>query len=217
MAERIENLYNSPTPFLDGPAEFLVKTVAAQFAAVPQFKLLFGTFIDGYKRMDYSFRNTPVVRFYNNACTKTSDNAWLTGDIIADTIFPASVRRNQLQQIQDTVTAAMWQQFRRQPFFYAVRALVPSLNELGRVITVDKSLGYQWQESDEVVPLTQFTINFKLDLRIWDDYIESQDRTTEDPFEKTLQNLEQINLLINAVTGDEPTPVEVELEQDIPV
>jgi hypothetical protein len=210
--ERISLLTSAPTPFLDGPAEFLCKSVAEQLTAVRQWKAVFGEFIDGYKRMDYGIRNLPALRVYNNTASVSSQNGWLTGELIADAILPASLRRNELQQVQDTLSAALWQQFRRNEFFHTMRALVPALNELGRVVSVDKSLGYKWEEADdEVVPLTQFTINFKLDLRIWDDYLTEQCRTTDDPFERTLRNLELISNTIRGVSAETDTPAEVEL------
>lgn len=212
--QRIDYLVNEPTPFLDGPAEFLAKTVAAEFRKVRQWNLVFKDFIDGYKRMDYGIRNLPALRFFNEVASKQSDQGWITGDLLCDAILPPSLRRDELQQVQDTVSAAVWQQFRRDGFFMAIRAAVPGLNELGRVLSVDKSLGYQWQEGEEVVPLTRFTINFKLDLRIWDDYLIEQLRDREDPFERTLKNLEKIAVTIDGVTGTEATPVEVDIEAD---
>jgi hypothetical protein len=210
--ERIENILHYPTPFLDGPTEFLVKTLAIEFSKVKQFKKIFGENIDNYKRQDYSIRSLPAVRFYNNSQFKESDNGWLTGDVIADVIFPASIRRNELQQVQDTLSAAMFNQFNRDTFFFSIRAGVPGLNELGRTISVDKSLGYQWQDGEEVVPLTQFTINSRLDLRIWNDYLTSQLRTNEDPFERTLGILEEIYVKIQGLQQD---TVEVEIDAEI--
>ncbi len=218
--ERIELLRKTPTLFLDGPIEYLCKVIASELLKVPQFKAVFGEFIDGYKRMDYSIRALPVARIYNQNASKSSDTAFITGDLLVDIIFPASLRRDEVQQIIDTISGAIWQQFRRAPFFFAVRALVPGLNELGRVLSVDKSLGYLWQSSedeDEIVPMTQFTVNFKVDLAIWDDYLTAQCRTVEDPFERTLKELEKINVLMRGVEGTEPTPAEIELETEIQV
>lgn len=220
MAERIEKLLATPTPFLEGPAELLCRSMAELLVAVPQFKLVFGDNIYGYKRMDFSIRELPGIRIYNQQATKNSDHAFITGDILVDCIFPASLRRDELQRVQDAISGALWQQFRRPAFFFSTRALVPGLNELGRVLLVDKSLGYVWssaESEDEVVPMTQFTINFKLDLAIWDDYLTAQCRTTEDPFERTLKELESIHVLIKGVQGTEPTPVDVTLDADATV
>lgn len=209
--QRIDGITASPTVFLDGPAEFLCKSIAEEMAKVKQWAAVFGKFIDGYKRMDYAIRNLPCMRFYNNTSSKQSDNGWITGEVICDAMFPPSLRREELQQVQDTVSAALWQQFRRDAFFQTLRGKVPGLNELGRILSVDKSLGFQWQEGEEIVPLTQFAINFKLDLRIWDDYLTEQSRTTEDPFERTLKNLELIAITIRGVDGNTDSPAEVEI------
>lgn len=210
MAERIDQF--AKDPFLIGPAQHLVTATAELFAAVKQFKLVFGDAIYDYRRDDFSIRELPGARFYNLAASKSSDNGWLTGDLLCDVIFPASLRRNELQLLQDVVTGAMWQQFRRESFFLALRERIPALNELGRVLSVDKSLGYQWNET--IVPLTQFTVNFKLDLRIWDDYLTSQYLTVDEPFERTLENLKDIRTLIDGVLAAQPEPVEVQIEAE---
>lgn len=207
--ERIDSL--AKNPFLDGPAEFLVKTVVDEIGKVPQWKLLFGDQIDPYLRMDYGLRALPALRVYNRVWRKTSDNAWIVGDLLADVIFPASRRRAELQQVQDTVSAALLQQFRRNPFFAVCLAGCPGLNELGREISCDKSLGFLY--GDDVVPLTQLTINFRLDLRKWDDYLEQTNRVSDDPFEETLANLTKIVTTIKALTTDDGTTTDPQAVQ----
>ena len=41
----------------------------------------------------------------------------IEGDIVMDSIYPASIRRLEMQQIPDSVAAAQLQQFRRETFF----------------------------------------------------------------------------------------------------
>lgn len=210
-SERIENF--NLNPFLDGPTEFLVKTCAAEIAKVPQFKLIFGEFIDPYRRMDYPVRGLPAVRLYNNVFVKESEDWFITGDIICDIIFPASLRRIQTQQLQDTISAALLQQFRRPKFFDACCATVPGLNELGKVFSVDKSRGFSW--NDDLVPLTQITVNFRLDLREWDLYLEAQDRTKDDPFERTLGDLGEIITTIQALREDGEVDLTITTDQQV--
>src|ERR1019366_3303506 len=143
----------TPQLFLDGPTEFLVKTVAAQMAAVPQFKKLFGDSIAAYERLDFSERELPALRVYNLAFQKTSDDGFITGDLKLDIIWPAQIRRVELQQYPDTITSALIQQFRRVSFFQACQAQVPGLNQLGFNLSVNKELGFEW--GDNIVPLTQ--------------------------------------------------------------
>lgn len=218
MSERIELVeLNKDTGlndlFLDGPSEFLVKVVASELLKVSQFKAIFGENIDPYKRMDYGYSNFPAVRLYNDVALKEFDSWFITGDLKADVIFPASLRRNENQQFQDTVSNALLQQFRRTAFFNAVTAGVPGLNELGKRFEVNKQLGFEWQ--DEVVPLTQITLNFRLDLRIWDEYLVSDNRTKEDPFEKTLADLKRIVAEFQGLNDNDVKEVTVPYDQKV--
>lgn len=210
MAERIDNF--DADPFIDSPADFLVKTIVAKIKAVPQFKLIFGDVIDPYKRMDYSIRELPALRVYNNTYVKEYESWFINGDVMLDVILPASLRRNDLQQIQDVISGALLQQFRRPTYFAEMEVEVPGLNELGKRFSVDKSLGFEWGE--EIVPLTQTVVNFRLDLRKWDDYLESDNRTKDAPFERTLGNLERLVGTIQGLRDDQETvEVSVGVEQ----
>lgn len=213
MTERIDNL--KPTVFLDGPSEYLVKTLAALLAAETHWKQIFGEAVDGYKRMDYGIRNLPALRVYSNGFTKEHESWFMVGDIVLDLIMPPSLRRNELQQAQDTLASALIQQFRRPSFFAAIEAAVPGLNELGKRMTVDKSMGFEWGE--EYVPLTQISVNFRLDLRQWDRYLEDESRTKDDPFDVTLAALTAIGTTIEGLklATDETSEVEVSIDQEI--
>lgn len=204
----------SETPFVNGPVEFLVQNVARKIKEVTQWKAIFYDQIDPYKRMDYSIRSLPALRIYNDVANKEFESWFIEGDLKADIILPAVLRRNELQQIQDTLSMALLQQFRRPTFFSELCTAVPGLNELGKRFGVDKSLGFEWGES--WVPLTQITINFRLDLRVWDDYLEQTDRTKDSPFETVLGTLETVATTIQGLKDDnETTEVETELEQTI--
>lgn len=193
------------TQFIDNPVEFLCAATAAQIACIPQFKAIFGDSIDGYMRMDYSVRQLPALRVYNETATKEFESWFITGDIKLDVIWPGNLRREETQQFQDTMSSALLQQFRSNTFFGAVNKLVPGLNELGKTFSWDKTLGFDFEE--EMVPLTQLTANFRLDLRIWDIYLESEGRTKETPFEVTLANLKRIANTIQALRDDgQPGP-----------
>lgn len=224
MAERIDLLTNAPdsqtaekqigSPFFTGPAEFLVQEMKRQLLLVPQWTKIFGDYIDCYKRMDYSMRNLPALRIYNDDARKEYESWFVEGDIKADLILPAVLRRNELQQVQDTLSMALLQQFRRPTFFELMSGIVPGLNELGKRFAVDKSLGFEWEEA--WVPLTQITINFRLDLRVWDDYLEETDRTKDSPFEKVLGDLDRIVSTIQGLKDDsEVAEIEVVTDQKI--
>lgn len=212
MAERIDDInYISDStgnqvkeqPFFNGPAEFLVQEVVRFLLLVPQWAKIFADNIDFYKRMDYSMRALPALRIYNDIADKQYESWFIEGDLKADIILPASVRRNDLQQIQDTLSMALLQQFRRPEFFDVMSDRVPGLNELGKRFHVDKSLGFEWEEA--MVPLTQITINFRLDLRIWDQYLEETFRTKDTPFEASLKNLDRIVTTIDGLRQDNET------------
>lgn len=210
--ERIDNL--EPDLFYSGPAEYLVAKVAAGLKAVPQFASIFGDRIDAYKRLDYSMRELPAIRLYNDSFTKEFESWFINGTLICDVILPASQRRELLQQVQDTLSAALLQQFRRPSFFAAIEADVPGLNELGKNFDVDKSLGFEW--GDNAVPLTQIRLNFRIDLRQWDNYLTSDERTKDEPFTKTLGDLELIMTTIQGLQDDfETINVVVGIEQDV--
>lgn len=199
--------------FYNGPGEFLVKSIANVLSIDPVWKNIFGEFIDPYLRMDYQIRNLPALRIYNEVGQKESESWFVEGDIKVDILFPAILRRTETQQIQDTLTSALMQQFRRPEFFKSLCEKVPGLNELGKRFSFDKSLGFQFEENE--VPLTQIVLNFRLDLRVWDDYLEQTDRTKDSPYEKVLGDLKRIRSEIEGLNEDETVNVAVSLDQKV--
>lgn len=207
--------------FLLGPVEHLVDACANVLRSTPEWAALYGCnredrgSIDTYKRMDYDVRQLPALRMYNETQDKQFDSWFIVGDIVMDMIWPASLRRRELQRIPDTVSNAMLQQFRRVgPFFDAVSAKIPGLNELGKTFVVDKSMGFEWGE--DILPLTQIRANFRIDLRIWDDYLTSQNRTKDDPFNQPLANLRRVATTIQALNEDGTSTLEVPMFQTLP-
>jgi hypothetical protein len=199
--------------YLTGPAEFLCSEIAKYIGAFPAWKTFFGEYVDPYKRMDYPVRALPALRIYNNTFQKDYESWFVEGDILLDAIFPASIRRTETQQLPDTITNALLQQFRSPEMFEAMCAVIPGLNELGKRFSADKSLAFEWGE--ELVPLTQMNLNFKIDLRAWDLYLESDNRTKEKPFERTLGDLEKLFTTIDGLRDDGTSDVEVKLEQSV--
>lgn len=195
MTERIDKL--TPNVFLDGPAEFLAKQICADLLKVNQWKLIFGDRIDPYRRMDYSQRDFPALRIYDLGWLKENESWFITGNLYFDIILPASIRRSETQQIPATLCAALVQQLRRPTFFETLVTEVPGLNELGKTMNIDKSLAFEWGEDE--LPLTQLSVNFRLDLRAWDSYLETQSRTKDDPFERTLDTLTAIGVTIQGL------------------
>jgi hypothetical protein len=200
MVDKIDAL--TPDLFKDGPTDFITKNLAKQIIEEPHFNQIFGESVDIYDRQDYSMRQLPAIRFYGYTYTKNHESHYITGDIFCDVILPPLIRREQTEIIQNRIAAALMQQFRRPPFFAAMRKAVPGLNELGKVFTVDKTLGFQNDKMDDECPVTHITLNFRLDLKEWDAYLESQGRTKDDPFDVTLKNLKTIASEIAAIRVD---------------
>lgn len=187
-------------PFIDGPGDTLVKAVAQSIGAVKQFKLIFGDNIDVYDRVDYSVRQLPALRIYNEQFTKEQESHYIVGDLMLDIIWPASLRRSETQSLQDVVSSALLQQFRRPNIFIDLVTAVPGLNELGKVFSINKSFGMKWE--DGWVPITEIKVNFRIDLKVWDDYLIATGREKDDPFDVTLKNLELIAAQILPVHDD---------------
>lgn len=218
MTERIDQIqYEDETPgttlFMDGPGEFLVARIVDQILSVPQFKVIFGDSVDPYRRMDYGIRNLPALRVYNENLVKEFDSWFINGEIKLDVIFPPNIRRKETQQLPDTIASALVQQFRRPEMFVELMNIVPGLNELGKFFSVDKSLGFEWNE--QLAPLTQITVNFRLDLRQWDLYLENTGRTKDSPFEVVLGDLTKLGEVIRGLRDDASTELEISNEQKL--
>lgn len=212
MVERIDEIkyendsdgvQSKDVVFFDGPAEFLVQRIAHHLKEDEVWFKIFGEFIDPYMRMDYSLRNLPALRLYNLNVNKDYESWFVEGEIKADIILPASLRRNETQQIQDSLSSALLQQFRRPNFFKTMCEKVPGLNELGKRFQVDKSLGFDFETTE--APLTQITLNFRLDLRAWDQYLEDTYRTKDSPYAQVLADLEKLVAKIEGLKDDNKT------------
>ncbi len=209
MGDRVDIL-ESPTWFLQ-PGDRIVETLVDQLKAEPTMQLIFGDNIEGYRRMDYGVRQFPAMRVYNETGEKTAETWYVNGDIKIDIGLPPSLRRAQNQKFPDLLVSAMLSLFRAQPFFERVRAHVPGLNQLGWNFRYDKGLAFVPAEGDPV-PLTQIVVNFRVLLTEWDAYLESDDRTPQQPFEKTLEDLRIIALSILGKDEQDTTQVTVPLQ-----
>lgn len=222
MTERIDELqYAAPEKsstrelletnlFLTQPGEFLVTALAAYLRADPVWNQLFGDYIEDYERMDFPMRSLPAMRIYCERYRKEYETWYESGDIIIDIIWPASIRRGDLNRLPQTIAGAMIQQLRRPTFFETICNLVPGLNELGKVVNADFDLGFKWQ--DDIIPLTRITANFRILLSEWDEYLESDYRTRDEPFQRTLTDLKRIVTTIDALRNNDTDDVEISLQ-----
>lgn len=203
------------TLFLTGPAEFLCRAIADQLKLEPVWKSVFGDFIDPYKRMDYGMRNLPALRIYCDTYRREGESWYIQGAVTLDMIFPPSIRRPELEQLPATFSSAMLQQFRTRPFFDAVSAKVPGLNELGKFFDVDKSLAFDMGDGDDedgptLTPLCQINVGMRIQIEDWDAYMEQDDREADSPFLRTLGDLKKLRISIQGV-DDEGNPVGFEV------
>lgn len=199
--------------FYDGPGEFLCRETAKELLLDSVWSDFFGPEIYGYKRMDFQIRSLPGLRVYSDRVRKEAESSWITGELKADIIFPPEIRRELLQQVQDTVSHALLQQFRRPEFFNRMKELVPGLNELGRTFDIDKSLGFDFGENEEVAPLTQISINFRLDLRQWDQYLEDTCRTKDSPYAEVLKEFKRLVTTVKGQDDDGEASLEIQVDQ----
>lgn len=189
--------------WLDGPAEYLVSTVAELIAKEPTFAAVFGKDVYDYRRTDLAFRNLPALLVYTDGYETQSQTWDMDGTITLDVVFPAELRRGQLQRFPDMLAAAMTQQFRRPKFFNAVRTKVPALTRLGRTQNVDKTgVAVLPDEEKKEVPVLSIVCDFRIDLNKWDQWLEQDCRTTDDPFVRTLYELRRLIIETQAVKDD---------------
>lgn len=197
--------------FYSGPAEYLCLVLKENILSVKQFVEIFGDNVDEYMRMDYSMRSLPALRIYNKTYQKDFESWYINGEIYLDLILPPDIRREENQRFTDLLTSAVLQQLRSPKFFKECGARVPGLNELGKVVNVDKGLAFEWESNE--VPLTQITINFRINLEEWDLYLESTNRTKDTPFEETLAGLQKLYGVIQGLNDTDNVDVEIEIKQ----
>lgn len=215
VEERIELLNSkNPNPFIDSPGDFLAKHAMAEIMKESAFKKIFKDAVEAYERQDFGFNSLPAMRIYNLNMNKVQESHYIVGQLNVDVIFPASIARSEMQYMQDLVSGALLQQFRRPAFFAAMRTVVPGLNELGKEFSIDKSMGMVVRQ--DVCPLTQIQANFRIDLKEWDAYLERECRTKDDPFRKTLETLDLVASTIEGM-ADNLTTVEVTVPSEIQI
>lgn len=198
-----------PDLFLDGPGEYLAKTVCVELLKVEQWATLFGQQVYPYQREDFQITALPAARIYNTGYSKQSDSGFVDGNLVCDILLPPQLRREELEEFSSRISAALLQQFRRPEWFFHLEVLVPGLNQLGTNFDVDKALVFKWGDAE--VPMIEIRIGFRIDLRIWDDYLTEQSRTKDEPFIRTLGELVRIANEIQGRRSDNETEVIVEM------
>lgn len=211
--DRLQKLIENP--FISSPGEYLAIAIVGQLIKEKHFTKVFGKAIDPYDREDYAIRELPALRVYVLNYTKEQESHYINGEVHLDVILPASIRRIETELLPSRISSALLQQFRREGFFETMQGLVPGLNELGKVFHVDKNLTFQNTAMTDECPVVKITLNFRIDLKVWDDYLEEQGRTKGDPFDVTLEDLDRIATKIQGLDENENVKIEIDDVQTI--
>lgn len=224
---------------LSGPGQFLVGKLLLQMSRVKGFSDLFGPYKprdDGnakgtdqqrwadYARFDWSIRQLPAICvFESGAESKQSENAYLSGSIQVQVFWPPNMRRSDLSRVPVAFKSALENFFASKyisdmldELYYIERdCKVPGLNELGKNLTWTPNV--EGIVDSEAVPVTIFDISYRIDLRAWYRWLEFDDRTKEEPFERTLSDLAEI---FGSYTGvviedGEDAKIQIPIEIDV--
>lgn len=204
--------------FLTTPGEDLVTKTILQLTKVQgnkdkngkptfPFQLLFGPYSTtnqarwaDYQRFDWSTRMLPAINiFEGQAVEKQSDNAYQTGNISFQVYWPGSARRSDLMRLQNAFSGVLTNFFASdyvkdmldEIYFVQRDAKVSGLNEYGKMITWTPNTEGVTEEG-ELVPVTIVDVKYRIDLRSWYRALEFQNRTKEEPFQNTLDDLSVI-------------------------
>lgn len=217
---------------LTGPGQDLVGKLLMQLSAVAGFVTIFGPYKSkndqqrwaDYQRLDWSVRMLPAINVFPAATEdKTSDNAWLNGTLTLQIMWPPSFRRGDMQRIETAFKAAL-QNFFASKFasdmmdelYWIVRPMkVAGLNELGKTMTWTPNV--EGLVENELVPVTMVDVRYRIDLRSWYRALEFDDRTKDDPFERTLNDLTTLFNEYDGTKDKNAGDVKVAVEQQVTV
>jgi hypothetical protein len=209
--------------FLPGPGQSLINSILTQMSLVPQFIEVFGPFTvddenqrwSDYCRFDWSLRQLPAISlFEKDSENKTTTNGWLEGTAGIQVFWPANFRRSDLSRIPSLFKAAV-QNFFESDLANQLFSIVPGLNKIGAEIN--------WQPNTEglveaeLVPVTLIDIKYKIDLRQWYRFLETDYRTKGQPFVRTLDDLSVVALAIHGLTEQTGTSVQDEVDVTLDV
>lgn len=217
--------------FISAPGQFIVKKTLQQMARVKQFQEVFGKYVEGsqqqrwadYQKFDWSIRQLPAINIFEEQSEdKTSSNAWLNGSVQIQVFWPGSFRRSDLTRIPVAFKGALHNFFESVLVtdmldeLYSVErdAKVPGLNEYGKVMIWSPNV--EGIVESELVPVTIVNVKYRVDLRSWYRFLEFDNRTKENPFERTLEDLVTIGNEYDGVQGTEPEPIDEKVKSDIP-
>lgn len=202
-----------------GPSEFLVAKTLDQLGSIKAFTDLFGPYTAptgspsddqqrwaDYQRFDWTIRQLPAINVFESATpeSKDSDQAFLRGNISFQIFWPANFKRSDSRRVEVAFKGALQNFFSSKyvrdmldELYYIQRPMkVHGLNEYGKTMTWTPNTNAIVE--NEIVPVTIIDANYRIDLRSWYRALEFMDRTKDNPFEATLDNLGGIG---GATTG----------------
>lgn len=222
--------------FLTSPGEELSNKTLMQMAKIPGFTTLFGPYKSDdsgakntdqqrwadYNREDWSIRQLPALNVYESGSEdKESDNAYLNGTMRFQVFWPPNFRRSDIARVQAAFKGVMEN-------FFASQYVDAMLDEHISIERVEKVLGLNqygkvlnWTPNVEalvennLVPATIVDVRYRIDLRAWYRELEFQDRTRQEPFKKTLGDLQNINGEYDGTVQVDPEQVELEVDSEI--
>lgn len=200
--------------FLTGPGEDIVSKLLLQMGSLKGFVTMFGPYkapkgLPGdeqqrwadYQRFDWSIPQLPAINIFEaQSEQKQSANAYLTGVVSIQVIWPPNFRRPDTRRVEAAFKGALENFFESRfvndmldELYWIQRpAKVYGLNKLGNELT--------WTPCADVIletqaaPVTLLDVNYRIDLRAWYRALTFQNRTKDDPFEQTLVDLAAIGL-----------------------
>jgi hypothetical protein len=153
---------------------------------------------------------------------KEADQGWINGALTIQVFWPASLRREAVARIPRIFTSAIIQFF-TSDFAAAlldphptvnVATKVPGLNELGKTLTWSPNV--EGVVENEMVPVTMVEVRYRVDLRAWYRFLNTDYRTKGNPFVRSLYDLVAVYGVYDGVK-DTPENVQVEIPQHITV
>lgn len=222
--------------FMSGPGEDLIPKLLSQMSKVSGFIKIFGPYkpqseIDDknqrwadYQRFDWSMRQLPAINcFESQTEIKESDQAFLNGSLTLQIFWPANFRRSDMRRVEVAFKGALENFFSSKYVNSMLDELywiqrpekVYGLNQLGKTLTWTPNT--EGIVESELVPVTILDVQYRIDLRAWYRALEFMNRTKDEPFEETLDNLIVIGGLDSVYQGTDNDEVIIEIPDEIKV
>lgn len=198
--------------FITGPIEFLCYEVSLFFKNNSPWKELFGESVYYYPREDLTCYELPSICVYRDSVgRRQSTSHYYEGNITIDFALPVSLQRETMHQVAETIASCFNLQLRGAGTgIQEIYNKTPGLIAFGYTVEDEKFYKGSSLNSNEAL-IVSFKAGFKVDLKLFDKYMESDNRTSDYPFIRTLDDLKSIFTTIAGVDNEENNKVEVDL------